>query len=126
MEQHVSNHWTAIDNLRDCATLNPPTPNAPQRVEFLLDSITSQDNALQAAMGNICADTNGLRSDFEGASSHLIEVDPYQRSKKSNPTKPNPLKFQRSGVPDALKPEWAFIGTLNRNFVISPVNRRMN
>ena len=43
-------------------------------------------------MGNICANTNGLRSDFEGASSHLIEVDPYLRSTKYNTTKPNPVK----------------------------------
>ena len=35
---------------------------------------------------------NGLRSNFEGASIHLIEVDPYRRSTKSNPTKPNPGK----------------------------------
>ena len=43
-------------------------------------------------MGNIRANTNGLRSDFEGASSHLIEVDPYRRSTKSNPTKTKPVK----------------------------------
>ena len=50
----------------------------------MLDSISSQDNALQAAMGNIRADTNGLRSDFEAASSHLIEVDPYRRSSNTD------------------------------------------
>ena len=94
MEQHVSNIRTAIDNLRDCVThIGNAVPNTPQRVEFLLYSITSQDNALQAAMGNIRADTNGLRSDFEGATSHLIEFDPYQKSTKSNPTKPNPVIF---------------------------------
>ena len=43
-------------------------------------------------MGNIRSDTNGLRSDSEGASSHIIEVDPYRRSTKSNPTKQNPVK----------------------------------
>ena len=43
-------------------------------------------------MLNIRANTNGIRSDFEGASSHLIEVDPYRRSTKYNPTKPKPVK----------------------------------
>ena len=94
MEQHVSNHRTAIDNIRDCAThIGNAVPNNLQRVEFLLDYITSQDNALHAAMGNIYTDTNGLRSGFEGTLSHLIEVDPYRRSTKSNPTKPDPVKF---------------------------------
>ena len=85
---------TAIDNIRDCAThIGNAVPNNLQRVEFLLDSITSRDNALHAAMGNIYTDTNGPRSGFEGTLSHLIEVDPYRRSTKSNPTKPNPVKF---------------------------------
>ena len=35
----------------------------------------------------------GIRIDFEGASSHHIEVDPYRRSTKYNPTKPNPVKI---------------------------------
>ena len=65
LEQHVSNHRTAIYNLRDSAThIGNAVPNTPQRVEFLLESINSQDNALQAAMGNICANTNGLKRDF--------------------------------------------------------------
>ena len=91
MEQRVSNHRNGIDDIRDCAThIGNALPNNPQRVEFILESITSQDNALQATLGNIRANTNGIRSDFEGASSHLIEVDPYRRSKKSNSMKPNP------------------------------------
>ena len=93
LEQHVSNHQTAIDDLRYFAThIGNAVPKTPQMVKFLLESITSQDNALQASMGNIRTDTNGLRSDFEGASSHLIEVDPHQISTKSNHTKPNPVK----------------------------------
>ncbi len=31
-------------------------------------------------MGNIRADTNNMRNDFEAAASHLVEVDPYRRS----------------------------------------------
>ena len=44
-------------------------------------------------MGNIRVDTNGLRNYFEVASRHLIEVDLYRRSTKSNQMKPNPVKF---------------------------------
>ena len=53
-------------NLCDCLThIGNAVPNTPQRVKFLLFSVTSQDNALQSAMGNIRADTNGLRGDLE-------------------------------------------------------------
>ena len=93
LEQHVSNHRTAIENLCDCTThIVNTVPNIPQRVKFLLEFITSQDNSLHAVMVNIRANTNGLRCDFEVTSSHLIEVDPYQRSTKYNPKKPNPVK----------------------------------
>ena len=93
LEQYVSNHDTAIDDICDFANhIGNAIPNTTQRVEFLLESITSQDNSLQADMINIRADTNGLRSDFEVSSSRLVEVDPYWRSTKSNPTKPNPGK----------------------------------
>jgi hypothetical protein len=81
LEQHVSNHRTAVDDLVDCALhINNAVPNMSQRVEYLLESISCQDSALQAAMGNIRADTNGMRSNFETAASHLIEVDPYRRA----------------------------------------------
>ena len=82
-----------IEILRDCAThIGNAVPNTPQRVKLLLESTTSQDNALQSAMGNICPDNNCLRIDSEGASSHLIEVDPYRKSTKYDPTKTNPVK----------------------------------
>ena len=72
-------------DLCDCLThIGNAVPNTPQRVKFLLVSITSQDNALQSAMGNIRADTNGLRGDFGGASIHLVEVDLYWKFTKSN------------------------------------------
>ena len=89
LEQHVSNHRTAVDDLVDCALhINNAVPNMSQRVEYLLESISCQDSSLQAAMGNIRADTNGMRSNFETAASHLIEVDPYRRaSNQQNPNK---------------------------------------
>ena len=88
LEQHFSNHRTAVDNLLECSLhIGNAVPNVSQRVEYLLESISSQDNALQAAMGNIRADTNGLRSDFEASSIHIIEVDPCTHS--SNPSNKN-------------------------------------
>ena len=95
-------------------------------MEFLIDSITSQDNSLKAYIINIRSKTNAPRSYFEGASSHLIEVDPYQRYKKSNPTKTNPVKVSAVTFTDGLKQEWNFVGTLDRNLEIFPVIIRMN
>ena len=88
LEQHVSNHRTAVDDLVDCALhINNAVPNMSQRVEYLLESISCQDSSLQAAMGNIRADTNGMRSNYETAASHLIEVDPYRRASNQNTNK---------------------------------------
>ena len=77
-------------------------------------------------MVNIRANTNDLRIDFEGASLHLIEVDPYQRSKKSKPTKPNPVKvsavmFARQGK-TVVELHWNTLQELE----ISPVSRSIN
>ena len=90
MEQHVSNHRTAVDDLKECNThIGTAIPNDPQWVEYLLESITSQDPSLQAAMGNVRANTNNLRSDFEATANHLIEVDPYRRSTTRGPQSQN-------------------------------------
>ena len=88
LEQHVSNHRTAIDDLIECSThIGNAVPHLAQRVEFLLESINSQESSLQAAMGNVRADTNNMRGNFELAAAHLIEVDPYRRSFKSTSNK---------------------------------------
>ena len=58
-------------------------PDEPQRVEYLIDSITCSDNTLQAAIGLVRANTNKMREDFEKAVSTLIEVDPFRLSNKS-------------------------------------------
>lgn len=85
LESHVTNHRIAYDDLRECsAHITVPVPTDPQRVEYLIDSIKSTDSTLQAAIGLVRTNTNNMRDDFEAASSHLIEVDPYRRSNKSN------------------------------------------
>lgn len=87
LEQHISNHRTAIDDLTDCAQhINNAVPDITQRVEYLLESINCQESSLQAAMGNIRADTNNMRSNFEMAASHIIEIDPYRRSSRQGGT----------------------------------------
>lgn len=85
LETHVSNHRQAFDDLRECSlhiTTNVPTD--PQRVEYLIDSITSKDNTLQATIGLVRANTNNMRNDFELAAGTLIEVDPFRRSTRSS------------------------------------------
>ena len=69
----MSNHRQAFDDLRECAShITTNVPNEPQRVEYLIDSFTSKDNTLQAAIGLIRANTNNMRNDFEAAASSMI------------------------------------------------------
>mmetsp|Transcript_27527 Transcript_27527/g.26381 ORF Transcript_27527/g.26381 Transcript_27527/m.26381 type:complete len:94 (+) Transcript_27527:1313-1594(+) len=71
LEQHASSHWTALDYLNEYhAHTGTDALDQPQRVEYFFESITSQDTAFQAVMGNIRADSHGLRENFENASSH--------------------------------------------------------
>ena len=84
LESHVFNHRQAIDDLNDCSNhITVAVPDPAQRVEYLIDSITCNDTALQAAIGLVRANTNNMRNDFEAAASALIEVDPYRKSQRS-------------------------------------------
>ena len=89
LEKHVSNHRQAHEDLQDCSThiTTVSIAGEPQRVEWLLDSINSQDPTLQAIIGLIRSDVNNMRNDFEKAASALIEVDPYVRGRHSNTNK---------------------------------------
>ena len=83
LETHVSNHRQAVDDLKDCSNhITVSVPDQAQRVEYLIDSITCNDSALQAAIGLVRANTNNMRNDFEVAASALIEVDPYRKSQR--------------------------------------------
>ena len=84
LESHVFNHRQAVDDLKDCANhITVAVPDQSQRVEYLIDSISSNDTALQAAIGLVRANTNNMRNDFEQvAASALIEVDPYRKSQR--------------------------------------------
>ena len=85
LESHVSNHRQAYDDLNECAGhITTNVPSEPQRVEFLIDSITSKDTTLQATIGLVRANTNNMRNDFELAASTLIEVDPFHRATRTN------------------------------------------
>ena len=49
LENHVSNHRQAYDDLWECSThITVPVPSDPQRVECIINSITSKDSTLQA------------------------------------------------------------------------------
>ena len=79
LETHVSNHLQAYDDLRECSTnITVPVPSDPQRVEYLINSITSKDSTLQASIGLVLANTNIMRNYFEGAANIIIEIDPYR------------------------------------------------
>ena len=54
-------------------------------MEYLIDSIASKDNTLQATIGLIRTNTNNMRNNFEAAASGMIEVDPYRRSTRIRP-----------------------------------------
>ena len=85
LETHVSNHRQAYDDLRECSThITVPVPSDPQRVEYLIDSITSKDSTLQASIGLVRANTNNMSNEFEGAANILIEIDPYRGSTRTN------------------------------------------
>ena len=61
LESHVSNHWTAVDDLNECsAHITVAVPDQSQRVEYLIDSISCTDTTLQAAIGLVCANTNNI------------------------------------------------------------------
>ena len=77
LETHVSNHRQAYDDIRECSThITVPVLSDPQRVEYLINSITSKDSTLQDSIGLVRANTNNMRNNFEGASNILIEIDP--------------------------------------------------
>ena len=93
LETHVSNHRQAVDDISECSNhITVVVPDEPQRVEYLVDSINCSDTTLQATLGLVRANTNNMRTDFEVASSALIEVDPYRRLQKT------PQGQQRGGA----------------------------
>ena len=49
------------------------------KVEYLLDSIKSNDNTIQATLALIRSNPT-LRANFEQAASNLIEVDPFKEN----------------------------------------------
>ena len=83
-ETHVSHHRQSNDDIVECAKhITVPVPSMAQRVEYLIDSITCKDVTLVSAIGQIRANTNNMRHDFEAAANALIEVDPYKRGSRN-------------------------------------------
>ena len=96
-ETHVSNYWQAFDDLRECSGhIMTNVFSEPQQVEFLIDSITSKDNTLQATIGLVRENTNNTRNDFELEASTLIEVDPFCCATRTNARNANILAIDFS------------------------------
>ena len=89
LEKHVSNHRQAVEDLHDCGNhITVSIPDASQRVEFLIDSISCGNTTLQAAIGLIRSNVNNMHSDFESTANSLIEVDPFSCNHHTR-TRPN-------------------------------------
>ena len=89
MEQHVSSHRQAADDILECSGhIIVAVPDLPHRVKYLIDSIHCSDNNLQETLGLIRANTNEMRKNFDLASTALIKVDPYRRSQRPSQGKP--------------------------------------
>lgn len=87
LETHVSKHRKAHDQVEECTQhMACQDVGDEQKVEYLLDSVTCGNQAIQATLANIRSD-RVKRGDFESSASSLIEVDPYK--KRSTPGKPN-------------------------------------
>ena len=92
LETHVSNHRQAVDNIQEFSQhITVTVPDDAQRVEYVLDSIQTSDNTLQAALALVRASQNNMRTDFKTASTYMIEVDPY----KCGSQRPNSGKQRR-------------------------------
>lgn len=77
----MSNHRQAVEDLTDCANhITVSIRDNSQKVEYLIDSRVCCNSTLQASIGLMRSNINGLRNDFEKAASALIEVDPYNWS----------------------------------------------
>ena len=56
-------------------------PGEEQRVQYLIDSIDSVEQAIQATIGLIRNNMNEMRSSFEKSASALIDVDPFVKGR---------------------------------------------
>jgi len=83
LENYISNHRQVSDDILKCnGHITVAVPDLPQRVEYLIDLIICSDNNLQTTLVIIRVNNNIMKEDFELASSVLIDVDPYHRSKR--------------------------------------------
>lgn len=83
MESHVSKHRRAHDQITECSShIACQIITGPQKVEYLLDSITCENHDVAAAMA-IIRTTRTKRDNFEEAASTLIEIDPYRPTRSA-------------------------------------------
>jgi hypothetical protein len=80
LERFIAQHRNAYVSMQAAAQHSPyQLPNPYTRVGYLLDAILCNDAGLQAAMASIKTDSQGMRTDFEAAATHLLPYDPVQK-----------------------------------------------
>ena len=103
LDQNVSNHRTIIDNFHDCTThICNSVPNNPQWVEFIPDSIISQDNYLKATMGNTAPTLNTSEVILKELQTNWLKLTRTGDLKNITQQNQTQLKFQRSRLTDGV------------------------
>jgi hypothetical protein len=85
LERFIAQHRNAFVSMQAAAEhVTYQLPNEHSRVGYLLEAIQCNDAGLQAAMASIKTDQtpNGMRNNFEAASTHLLPYDPVQKKRK--------------------------------------------
>ena len=82
LDKFCTLHRSAYVALEEAAIhVNFQLPTEHTRVGHLIDNITHNDPDLRAAIASIRINTDNMRSDFEGAVTALLPVDPYIKSR---------------------------------------------
>ena len=87
LEKFTSIHCSSFVQLQEAESQvesDLQLPSEHTRVGYLIDNINNSDPDLRATIASICADTNGMRTDFEAAAVFLLPVDPYVTHKKGS------------------------------------------
>ena len=90
LEKFCGVHRTAYVQMQEAAVhVQFQLPNEHSRVGFLIDNIVHSDPDLRAAIANVRADRDGMRTDFENTVTYILPVDPFVKkpaqSQRTNP-----------------------------------------
>ena len=83
LEIFTNLHRTSFIQLEEAAThTNFQLPNNHTRVSYLIDNIVNNDPDLRAAITSIRVNTDNMLSNFEGAVTFILPVNPYIKHKE--------------------------------------------